>query len=82
MGLLPAAQYPAEFTSAVQNVPAGQTTGIIRTVAGFHILKVVDRQQTTAVMTVPELHVRHILLAAPADDVAGRLAARSEAEAG
>ena len=62
MGLLPAAQYPAEFTSAVQNVPAGQTTGIIRTVAGFHTLKVVDRQQTTAVMTVPELHVRHILL--------------------
>lgn len=62
MGLLPVADYPTEFTSAVQNLPVGQVTGLIRTSAGYHILKVVERQKADAGITQTEVHVRHILL--------------------
>lgn len=62
MGLRPEAEYPAEFTEAVQNTPVGQSTALVRSSAGFHILKVLDRQQADPAFTVPETHARHILL--------------------
>ena len=61
MGLKPLDRYPTLFVDAVRPLGVGQFAPLLRSGAGFHILKVVQRR-TSAVATVTETHVRHILL--------------------
>lgn len=61
MGVRPLDRYPTLFAEAVQSLQVGQYAPILRSGAGFHILKVVERRSSNAV-TVTETHVRHILL--------------------
>lgn len=63
MGMRPAARLPDLFVQATRNLPVGGVAGPLRSAAGFHVLKVVERRQAP----IPELSVtqsraRHILL--------------------
>ncbi|WPB57063.1 peptidylprolyl isomerase [Xylophilus sp. GOD-11R] len=63
LGLRPADRYPNLFVEATQNLPVGGIVGPVRSPAGFHILKVVERVNGTGVPTqVIQNHARHILL--------------------
>ena len=62
MGLRPTDRYPTLFLEATRGAPIGSIVGPVRSPAGFHILKVVDRQRADLPATVTQSHVRHILL--------------------
>ena len=47
---------------ALRQVPVGGVAGPVRSGAGFHVLKVLERSQGTLPATVLKNHVRHILL--------------------
>ena len=61
MAARPLDRYPTLFADAVKSLQAGQFSPVLRSGAGFHILKVIERRQSNAV-TVNETRVRHILL--------------------
>lgn len=63
LGLRRGDRYPPLFMNATLGVPIGGVTNIVRSPAGFHILKVVDRRGPLAVpKMVTQSHARHILL--------------------
>ena len=63
IGLRPADRLPPLFVEAVRNVPNGGLADLVRSSAGFHIVKVVEkRQSATPGVTVTQNHARHILL--------------------
>lgn len=63
MGLRSAERYPTLFVEAVQDMPVGGVSDPVRSGAGFHILKLLDRQQPgLPAKTVTQTHARHILL--------------------
>ncbi len=63
MGLRPADRYPTLFTEATQNLKEGGIAGPIRSGAGFHILKVLTKQQgSSSSFNITQTKVRHILL--------------------
>ncbi|MFM7025073.1 MAG: peptidylprolyl isomerase [Limnohabitans sp.] len=62
MGLRPADRYPELFVEAVRSLPVQGVAGPVRSDAGFHILKLLERRQTSAGMTVVQTRARHILL--------------------
>ncbi len=57
---------PQAFSEAVANLKTGETTAIIKSANGFHILKVVGKrsvgQAAPAVASVQQTHARHILI--------------------
>lgn len=61
MGLRSADRYPELFVDAVKNLPLQGISDPVRSGAGFHILKLLERQQSSA-MTVVQTRARHILL--------------------
>lgn len=67
LGLRSAAEYPPFFLDAVQGVPVGNVTAVLRSRVGFHILKVLEREGGgIAGEKLPFVHaktrLRHILL--------------------
>jgi len=54
-------KYPDLFVSAVADVKVGGTTGVVRSGAGFHILKVLSRGEESG-LTITQTRVRHIVL--------------------
>ncbi len=63
LGLRSADRYPELFVSSTQGAPVGGLVGPVRSPAGFHILKVIERTRAGAVAaTAVENHARHILL--------------------
>jgi peptidyl-prolyl cis-trans isomerase SurA len=62
MGLRPADRYPELFVQAVVTLPVGGVSEVLRSGAGFHVLKVLDRQQAPATLMVTQTRARHILL--------------------
>lgn len=62
MGLRSTQRYPSLFVDAVKNLKVGETSQVIRSDAGFHILKLIDRQRSSALINVVQSRVRHILL--------------------
>jgi peptidyl-prolyl cis-trans isomerase SurA len=61
MGARPADRYPSLFVDATQKLAVGELSNIVRSGAGFHILKLVSKQGN-AVATITETRARHILL--------------------
>ena len=62
MGARPTSRYPDLFVGAVKGLAPGLVTpAILRSGAGFHVLKVLSRETSTA-PRVTETHARHILL--------------------
>lgn len=63
LGLRRADRYPPAFLTATQNLAVGGVSDIVRTGAGLHILKVLERKAPAAPsMAIPQSRARHILL--------------------
>lgn len=63
LGLRRADRYPPLFLEATQALAPGGTTGLIRSGAGFHIVKLLERRsQGLPPTTVTQSRARHILL--------------------
>jgi len=63
LGLRRADRYPPLFVEATQALKVGDVSEIVRSGAGFHILKVIEkRAPTRLVQTVVQSRARHILL--------------------
>jgi len=62
MGLRPLDRYPELFVRAVAALPVGGVSEVLRSGAGFHVLKVLERQQAPATLMVTQTRARHILL--------------------
>jgi peptidyl-prolyl cis-trans isomerase SurA len=63
MGLRTADRYPPLFVEATKNLQTGGLAGPVRSGAGFHILKVIEKRQGGMPgATVTQTHARHILL--------------------
>lgn len=72
-----ASRLPELFVQAAQNLQVGQVAPLVRSNAGFHVIKLVARENT-AQATYTEQRARHILLRSspqqPAGDLVKRLA--------
>ena len=62
LGLRPTDRYPELFVSSTQALPVGGIAGPVRSPAGFHVLKVVERSAAGSGPTVVQTNARHILL--------------------
>ena len=62
MGLRPADRYPDLFVEAVASLPVGGVAGPVRSGAGFHVLKLIEKSRASLPATVVQSHARHILL--------------------
>jgi peptidyl-prolyl cis-trans isomerase SurA len=62
LGLRPADRYPELFVQAVAALPVGGVTEVLRSGAGFHVLKVLERQQAPTTLMATQTRARHILL--------------------
>ena len=63
MGLRGTDRYPPLFVDAVKGLSVGGVAGPLRSGAGFHVLKVVEKGKLGSPgMTVTQNHARHILL--------------------
>lgn len=62
LGLRPADRYPELFVSATAQLPLGGIAGPVRSPAGFHVLKLVDKTSAGVPAVAIQSHARHILL--------------------
>ena len=62
LGLRPADRYPELFVSATAQLPLGGIAGPVRSPAGFHVLKLVDKTSAGVPTVAIQSHARHILL--------------------
>ena len=63
MGMQSVERYPTLFVDATKDVRAGGVAGPVRSGAGFHILKVVEKRQAGASsVNITQTKARHILL--------------------
>ncbi|MDF3823109.1 peptidylprolyl isomerase, partial [Leptospira sp. 96542] len=63
LGLRAGDRYPALFTNAVRSLAVGDVSEPVRSGAGFHVLKLVERRQPALPpQTVTQSRARHILL--------------------
>ncbi|MDO8252762.1 MAG: peptidylprolyl isomerase [Rhodoferax sp.] len=63
LGLRTADRYPPLFIEATQNLGVGDVSALVRSGAGFHILKVLEKKSAgVPAMTVTQSRARHILL--------------------
>ena len=53
---------PAIFMNELQNLNPGQTTAVLRSPSGFHILKLVEKRSGKAPVVITQTHARHILI--------------------
>jgi peptidyl-prolyl cis-trans isomerase SurA len=63
LGLRSTSRYPASFVEATQRLAQGEVAELVRSLAGFHILKVVEKvNMGLPAMSVTQSRARHILL--------------------
>jgi peptidyl-prolyl cis-trans isomerase SurA len=63
MGLRPADRYPSLFLEGIQSLGKGEVSEPIKSGAGFHILKVLEKKQSDmSGLTLVQTRARHILL--------------------
>lgn len=76
LGLRRADRYPAIFVAATQSLAVGAVSELVRSDAGFHLLKVIDRRAGTLVETMVQTRARHILLRTSEKVTANQASAR------
>ena len=80
IGLRPADRLPDVFVNAVKGLKSGEVAPqLLRTGAGFHALKVIERQGGASLTQAVQTHARHILLR-PSAQLTAEVAARRLAE--
>lgn len=63
VGMRQVERLPPVFVDATKNLPEGGVSDVIRTSAGFHIIKVLERRKgSVAGIVVPQTRARHILM--------------------
>jgi peptidyl-prolyl cis-trans isomerase SurA len=62
MGLRPPNRYPEIFLQAVNQLPVGGVSELVRSGAGFHVLKVLHRQSAPITLMTTQTRARHVLL--------------------
>jgi peptidyl-prolyl cis-trans isomerase SurA len=62
MGPRPADRWPALFADAARNLKVGEVSPVLRSPAGFHIIRVVDRKFGGSSALVQQSRTRHILI--------------------
>lgn len=62
MGWREFVQLPTIFADAVKSLKAGEVTGVLRSAAGFHIVRVNDRRGHVGEAMVTQTRARHILI--------------------
>lgn len=63
LGLRTADRYPPLFLEATQSLGVGDVSGLVRSGAGFHVLKVLEKKSVgMPAMVVTQTRARHILL--------------------
>ena len=64
LGMRAADKYPELFIRATQRTRVGDTVGPLKSDAGFHVLKVLERKRNNDLpeVRIPQTHARHILL--------------------
>lgn len=53
---------PPLFMNELQKLQSGQTTAILRSPTGFHIIKLVEKRSGSAPVVITQTHARHILI--------------------
>ncbi len=53
---------PPLFMNELQNIKPGQTSAVLRSPSGFHILKLVEKRSGNAPVVITQTHARHILI--------------------
>lgn len=61
-GMRPASRLPELFVNGVKDLPVGGVAGPLRSPAGFHVLKVVEKRTAGVDATITQTRARHILL--------------------
>ena len=62
MGWRPRDRLPELFAQALDGMKPGDVSGIMRSPAGFHVIKLVDRRGGGVAAMVEQTHARHILV--------------------
>jgi peptidyl-prolyl cis-trans isomerase SurA len=62
MGWRPAARLPSIFLEAAKSLKVGQSSDILRSPAGFHIVMLIDKRGSDAPVMMTQTHARHILV--------------------
>ena len=62
LGWKAAAQLPALFLDALKNLQPGDTTPVLRSPNGFHILKLTNKRGGNSPLVIEQTHARHILI--------------------
>ena len=53
---------PPLFMNELQNMKPGQSSAVLRSPSGFHILKLVEKRSSNAPVVITQTHARHILI--------------------
>jgi len=62
LGWRPAARLPTVFVETVRAMKIGDVSPVLRSAAGFHIVKLLDRRSHDKPAMVEQTHARHILI--------------------
>ena len=64
VGLRSADRYPPLFVQATQELPEGGVSDLVRSGAGFHVIKVIEKRRASGMpgISAVQSHARHILL--------------------
>jgi peptidyl-prolyl cis-trans isomerase SurA len=62
LGWRTAAKLPNMFVEALQTLAKGETSKVLKSGNGFHIVKLIDQRGQGAAQTVTQTHARHILI--------------------
>lgn len=62
LGWRTVARLPTVFADVVRGMKPGETAGVLRSPAGFHVVRLVDQRSRNAPVVVDQARVRHILI--------------------
>jgi peptidyl-prolyl cis-trans isomerase SurA len=62
LGWRTGARLPSVFTDVVRNMNVGDVSPVLRSAAGFHIVKLLERRSKDQPSVVDQTHARHILI--------------------
>jgi peptidyl-prolyl cis-trans isomerase SurA len=73
LGLRPVERLPTLFVDAVRELPVGGLAGPLRSGAGWHVIKLVEKSRAAPAISVVQTRARHILLR-PSEQLSERAA--------